>query len=161
MFCGLIGLDADGGEDGGEEEECAEFLGDEHGAFSLPPEAGFGGEVAFEDGAGVDVGALDSAEGGEVGFEGAKAGFEEVVIIEVECVGCDASWGQVVFVLSVGGGEGDDGLDAGQDVSRVGSAFGSAFEPFHFPVATVGNPGFEGVGVWGAGGFGEADGGEA
>jgi hypothetical protein len=87
-------LDADGGENGGEEEEGAEFLGDEHGAFSLPAEAGLGGEVAFEDGAGVDVGALDSAEGGEVGFEEAKLGLEEVVVIEIERVGGDPSWGK-------------------------------------------------------------------
>ena len=55
----------EGGEDVCEEEPGAEVAVDLHGALAAPAEAGFAGEVALEDGAGVHVGALGAAVGGE------------------------------------------------------------------------------------------------
>lgn len=147
VFCWGIRLDAKGREDGGKEEEGTEIFGNQHGAFSLPTEAGAGCEVAFEDRAGVDVGALSSTEGCEMAFEGAESGFEKFVVILVESIRGDASGERRLFVLVVGGREGDDGLGVWQDVSRIGSAFRGTFEPFHLSVATVRDPRFECIGV--------------
>ncbi len=145
-----IRLDAEGRDDGGQEEKGTEILGNQHGAFALPTEARAGSEVAFEDGASVDVGALSSTESCETGFEGAESGFEKFVVIEVQGVRSDASGGRCLVVLTVGGCESNDGLGVRQDVSRIGSAFRRTFEPFHLSVATVRDPRFERIGVRGA-----------
>lgn len=80
----------EGGEDVCEEEPGAEVAVDLHGALAAPAEAGFAGEVALEDGAGVDVGALGAAVGGEEVGEGAELGFDEVVVVVVPGVAGDA-----------------------------------------------------------------------
>lgn len=58
---GGIGLHFQGGEEFGEEEPGAEFTVDLNGRFAIPSEAGGGGEVALEDGAGIDVVALGAS----------------------------------------------------------------------------------------------------
>ena len=63
---------------------------DLHGALAAPAEAGFAGEVALEDGAGVHVGALGAAVGGEEVGEGAEFGFDEVVVVVVPGVAGDS-----------------------------------------------------------------------
>lgn len=58
VWGGGVGWEVEGGDDFGEEEPGAELAVDLHGAFAIPAEAGFVGEVAFEDGSCVDVVAL-------------------------------------------------------------------------------------------------------
>ena len=57
----LVRGQVEGGDDFSEEEPGAELAVDLHGAFAIPAEAGFTGEIAFEDGAGINVMALATA----------------------------------------------------------------------------------------------------
>ena len=57
----LVRGQVEGGDDFSEEEPGAELAVDLHGAFAIPAEAGFAGEIAFEDGAGINVMALATA----------------------------------------------------------------------------------------------------
>ena len=82
--------EVEGGEDVCEEEPGAEVAVDLHGAFAAPAEAGFAGEVALEDGAGVHVGTLGAAVGGEEVGEEAELGFDEVVVVVVPGVTSDS-----------------------------------------------------------------------
>ena len=161
MLCRGIGLDAESGEDGREEEECAEVARDQHGAFSLPTEASARGEVAFEDRSGVDVGSLGTSECCEVGLQRAEFGFDEVVVIEIEGIGCHFARGRNGFALSIYGRERDDGLRAWEHIARVSPPLWCAFQPLHLAVKAVSDPGLERVGVRGSVGLGEADGCEA
>jgi len=55
---GRIGIEVEAEQDFGEEEVGARARVDEAGIFADPAEAGALGEVAFEQGAGVGVGAI-------------------------------------------------------------------------------------------------------
>ena len=76
------------------EEEGAVGGVDEEGVFADPSEAGAGGEVAFEEGAGVDVGAGGDfcfGEGGAEGaFEFAEFGFHDFVVVAAPGVAGDS-----------------------------------------------------------------------
>lgn len=149
----FVGFEVEGGEEFGEEEPGAEFGVDLDGGFAVPAEAGFGGEVAFEDGAGVGVVALGAAHVLEGGVEVAEFVLDDVVVVIVPGVAGDAVVGGGVFLAGkVVEGEGDDGLGAGEDFARVAAAFEVSFEPFHVAGFAVLDPLEVVVGVGRAGG---------
>ena len=173
----FVGREGKGGEEFGEEEPGAEGGVDLDGGLAVPAEAGFGGEVAFEDGAGVGVVALGAAHVLEGEVEVAEFVLDEVVVVVVPGVTGDAVvWGRGILAagrrrnglrrdaaatVMVGGvagvvveGEGDDGLGAGEDFAGVAAAFEVALEPFHVAGLAVGDPLEVVVGVGGAGGGG-------
>ena len=167
VFFGSVGFEFEGGEDFGEEEPVAEGAADEVGVFADEAEAGALGEVAFEDGAGIDVpegAGAGSAEVVEVGGELAEGGGEEVVVVGVAGVAGDCAGealrhrgtealrrGGEVGGGGVAGGEAEDGAGTGEDLGGVDAFVGVAGEPGHFAVLV----GFEPAGqVRGGGGRG-------
>lgn len=150
VVLGLVDGEGEGGEEVGEEEPGAEAPMDLDGGFSVPAEACFVGEVAFEDGAGVGVVALGSTVLFEEGVEFAETGSDDVVVIAVPRVGCDAVVGGRVWPGVVVEGHHDDGLTAGEDDARVGAALGVALQPSHVAVLAVLDPILVGIGVGGA-----------
>ncbi len=132
------------------------------GGFAVPAESGGGGEVAFEDGAGVDIVSLGAAEvlHGEV--EVFEFVFDEVVVVVVPGVSGDAVLGVgVLLAREVVEGEGDDGFAAREDFARVTAAIDVAFEPLHVAGVSLFDPVEVLVGVGGSGGGGESAVGEA
>ena len=97
---GGVRWEIEGGEQLGEEEPGAEAAVDLDSGFSVPAEAGIGGEVALEDGAGVDIVALDAAEGSEFFIESGEAFLDELVVVVVPGIARDA------VVLRVAGRKG-------------------------------------------------------
>ena len=164
---GGIGGERESGEEFGEEEPGTEGGMDEHGGFAVPTDAREGGEVAFEDGAGIDIEALLAAALGEPEIELAELGGEEIVVVVAPGVASDlvrrrgrgVGWrgGEVVD------GEDDGCLGTWEDELGVGAAIGVAVEPFHLAGAASGEPvaKFLGVGrgdAWGGAAEGEAEG---
>lgn len=155
---GRIGREVEGGDDFREEEPGAEFGMDLNGGFSIPAEAGFGGEVAFEDGSVVDVLFLVAAVGFEFGGEGFHLFLDDIVVVGVPGVSRELSRlaaGDGI-TLEIVEGENDDGLGAGEDDTGVFAAFGISFHPGHVAVAAVGDPLVEGGRVFGFGSGGDA-----
>lgn len=94
---GWVWGEVKGGEELGEEEPCAEVAVDLDGGFTVPAEAGVCGEIALEDGAGIDVVALGAADFDEFLVECGEAFFDEVVVVVVPRVAGDAVVLRVAF----------------------------------------------------------------
>ncbi len=91
---GSVGGDGDGGDDDGEEKPGAELLINDAGVFADPADAGFGGEGALDEGAGVDVAAGLAGEAVlQGGFEVMEAVEELVVVVGGEEVCLDLCLG--------------------------------------------------------------------
>ncbi len=88
-----VGFEVEGGEQFGQEEPGAEFRVEEHRALAVPARAGFGGEIALQHRAGIDVVPLPAAVRLQKGVQRAQLAFDQVVVIVAPGVAGDASGG--------------------------------------------------------------------
>ena len=126
-------------------------------ALAVPAESGFGGEVAFEDGAGVDVVALRPAHvlHGEV--EILQPGLDHIVVVVIPRIARDA-----VLRIRLGvsrevvEGEANHCLRAGENNAGIRAALQVALQPLHVARVSVVDPLQELIGMSGPTGRGDA-----
>lgn len=129
----LVGRKREGSEDKAEEEPLAVALVEEDGIFALPAEAGLLGDGAFEEGAGIDVGAIDGTVLAEGIADPLQFFEEDLVVILAEGVFGDAAAARRLGLVVVEA-EGEDGARFGENGGRGGTAVGIAGQPCHVAV---------------------------
>jgi len=127
------------------------------GGFSVPSESGGGGEVALQDGAGIDVVALDAAHvlHGEINV--LELIPDEIMVVVVPGVSGDTIVGAgLIFGGEIIEGEGNDGPAAGKNFTGIAAAIEVSFQPGHIAGVAFLDPFEVGVGVGSAGGCSDA-----
>ena len=137
-FCGFICRKFQCREQFAEEDKGAEFFGDEERVFSEESEAGLLGVTFFEEGGGIDAGAVFCCwvEGSNISIELFEDGAEDFVIVATISVTGDVSvtrWCFWFFAIVVYGYN-DNTFCPGEDVFWVRTKF-SVFEVVHFSLA--------------------------